>query len=294
MADINHPTSNGRTHSRKTARSATLAQKMLERGNDLFSGLMAAMKADQARGHGISTSPEDFGSNDSQWAVQSPYAAILSCSDARAPTEMILHQGYNDLYVVRVAGNVLGRECLGSLKYAADQFAESLKLLAVLGHANCCAIAAAVDAYLDPGKYLRLAGNYPLRTIIDQIIVSVRTADLGLQTLHGPAVVAQPEYRNALLELGVALNAAWTAFSLREELTGHPHRNLKIVFGVYDLDSHRLGLMPSMDALPMRRGFLEAPRGGNEFRELVSELCAAVNLSRNTRVSVAGRSVAGT
>jgi carbonic anhydrase len=205
----------------------------------------------------------------------------------------MFQQGFNDLFVVRVAGNVLGRECVGSLSYAVDHFPESLKVVAVLGHANCGAVTAAVDAYLNPGKYLDLAGNYPVRTIIDQIIVSVRTADLGLQELHGPAVVGQPGYRHALLELGVSINAAWNAFSLREELMGHSHGDMKIVFGVYDLGSHRLGLMPSTDALPVRRGFFEAPSGGKEFRDLVLELCGAAKISRKTRVTLAGRSATG-
>jgi carbonic anhydrase len=173
-----------------------------------------------------------------------------------------------------------------------DHFPESLKRVAVLGHVNCGAVTAAVDAYLDPGKYLEVAGNYPLRTIIDQIMVSVRTADVGLQELHGPGVVMQPKYRRGLLELGVSINAAWNAFSLREELNGHSHCDMKVVFGVYDVASHRLGMMPSKDALPLRTGFFDAPSGGKEFRDLVLELCAASKVSRKIRVRLAGRTAA--
>jgi carbonic anhydrase len=160
--------------------------------------------------------------------------------------------------------------------------------MAVLGHANCGAVTAAVDAYLNPGKYLAVAGNYPLRSIIDQIIVSVRTADMGLQELHGPAIVSRSEYRQALIELGVSINAAWNAFSLREEVAGHSHSDLKIVFGVYDLGSHRLGLMPSAGALPLRTGFFEPPTGVKQFRDLVMELCGAAAVSSTTRPTLPG------
>jgi carbonic anhydrase len=295
MADLTNRSGNGRGPSRKTSLSATLAQKKLEHGNELFSRLITAMKAGKPLGSAPPIGQTEFGSGseDGECAAQSPYAAILSCSDARAPTEMILQQGINDLFVVRVAGNVLGRECMGSLSYAANHFPKSLKVMAVLGHANCGAVAAAVDAYLDPGKYLDVAGNYPLRTIIDQIIVCVRTADVGLQKLHGPAVMAQPEYRDTLLEVSVSINAAWNAFSLREELIGRLRCNMKIVFGVYDLRSHRLGLMPSTEALPLRKGFFETPSGVREFGDLVLELCGAAAVSRTTGVTLRGRSAAG-
>ncbi len=78
-------------------------------------------------------------------AAQRPYAAVLGCSDARVPIELIFNEGPNDLFVVRVAGNGLGSEVLGSLKYAVDHLGGSLKLIVVLGHSGCGAVSAAVD-----------------------------------------------------------------------------------------------------------------------------------------------------
>src|SRR4051794_18621696 len=203
MVDLTYRITPGRG-TRRGSLSAAQAQKRLERGNGLFSDLVAAMRAGKPLVNVKEISAKELGSDDTQGAVQAPYAAVLACSDARVPTEMVFQQGFNDLFVVRVAGNVLGSECLGSLRYATSHFPESLKVAAVVGHANCGAVTAAVDAFLNPGKYLGTAGNYPLRTIIDQIMVSARSADKGLREIHGPGVSEHPEYREALIGVSVA------------------------------------------------------------------------------------------
>jgi carbonic anhydrase len=275
MIDITYRISPDNRPSRKASMSAMQAKKRLERGNTHFSDLIAGMRAGKPLSHITSISARDLGLDGRECAVQAPYAAVLACSDARVPTEMIFQQGFNDLFVVRVAGNVLGNECLGSVRYAVSHFPDTLKIVAVLGHANCGAVSAAVDAFLEPRKYLEAAGNYPLRTIVDQIIVSARTADLGLREVHGPAIIKNPAYRKALNQVTVGLNAAWNAFSLRRELIGHASADLSVVFAVYDMGSHRLGLVPSMPGTASRRGFFEPPAGVNEFQKLVVELCGA-------------------
>jgi carbonic anhydrase len=277
--------------SRRASVSPAEAQKRLERGNNHFSGLIAGMRAGKPLRRVTPVSAKDLGGDGSEAALQAPYAAILSCSDARVPTEMVLQQGFNDLFVVRVAGNVLGNECLGSLRYAAGHFSNTLKVMGVLGHANCGAVTAAVDAFLKPGKYLEVAGNYPLRTIMDQILISVRSADVGLREVHGPHVGEHAEYRTALIRVAVGLNAAWNAFSLREGLRGHTAGDIKVVFAVYDLGSHTLGLIPSVRHSASRKGFFEPPSNVDEFRELVRELCgAALPMAHDNRKrSRAGR-----
>ena len=79
---------------------------------------------------------------------QRPFAAVLGCSDARVPIELIFNEGPNDLFVIRVAGNGLGSEVLGSLKYAVEHLGGSMKIVAVLGHSGCGAVSSAVDVYL--------------------------------------------------------------------------------------------------------------------------------------------------
>src|SRR5262249_54001276 len=96
---------------------------------------------------------------------QHPFAAILGCSDARVPLELIFGEGPNDVFVVRVAGNILGTEVLGSLKYAIEHLSGSLKLIVVLGHSGCGAVTTAVDVFLNPAQYLPLATKHSLRSI---------------------------------------------------------------------------------------------------------------------------------
>ena len=59
---------------------------------------------------------------------QAPFAVVVGCSDARVPTEMLFGQGFNDLFVIRVAGNVLGDVCLGSIDFAVEALSESVKV----------------------------------------------------------------------------------------------------------------------------------------------------------------------
>src|SRR5215468_1398562 len=105
---------------------------------------------------------------------QSPFGVVVGCSDARVPTEMLFGQGFNDLFVIRVAGNVLGDVCFGSIDFAVEALQESVKVLVVLGHSGCGAVTGAVDAYLRPLKYWSRTTTPALRTILQRIFVSVR------------------------------------------------------------------------------------------------------------------------
>src|ERR1700727_1787070 len=71
-------------------------------------------------------------------AHQEPFAAILGCSDSRVPVEIVFDQGLGDLFVIRVAGNIVAPSLIGSVEFAADIF--STRLVVVLGHSNCGAV----------------------------------------------------------------------------------------------------------------------------------------------------------
>jgi carbonic anhydrase len=77
-------------------------------------------------------------------AGQSPFAIILACSDSRAPAEVVFDQGVGDLFVIRVAGNVVAPSIIGSAEYAAATF--GTRLLVVMGHKACGAVRATIDA----------------------------------------------------------------------------------------------------------------------------------------------------
>jgi len=82
--------------------------------------------------------------------TQHPYAAIVSCSDSRVPPEIVFDQGLGDLFVVRVAGNVINDEGLGSIEYTVDHL--GTRLILVLGHQSCGAVKAARETIAAKGK----------------------------------------------------------------------------------------------------------------------------------------------
>jgi carbonic anhydrase len=76
--------------------------------------------------------------------VQAPFAIVLGCSDSRAPAEIVFDQGLGDLFVIRVAGNIVAPSQVGSVEFAAERF--GTRLVVVMGHTQCGAIAAALEA----------------------------------------------------------------------------------------------------------------------------------------------------
>jgi carbonic anhydrase len=82
--------------------------------------------------------------------TQHPFAAILSCSDSRVPPEVVFDQGIGDLFIVRVAGNIINDEGLGSLEYTVDHL--GTRLILVLGHQRCGAVDAARETIAAKGK----------------------------------------------------------------------------------------------------------------------------------------------
>jgi carbonic anhydrase len=83
-------------------------------------------------------------------ASQQPFATILACSDSRVPPELVFDRGFGDLFVIRVAGNIIATDVLGSLQYAARHL--HTPLVVVMGHESCGAVTAAVDALEGRGK----------------------------------------------------------------------------------------------------------------------------------------------
>ena len=105
------------------------------------------------------------------------------------PIELVFNEGPNELFVVRVAGNSLGTDVLGSFHYAISHLRKSLRLLVVLGHSGCGALTAAVDAFLDPGGYLEIATNEQLRSIVDRHLIAVQASARALARAYGSDVM---------------------------------------------------------------------------------------------------------
>ncbi len=98
---------------------------------------------------------------------QEPFAAILGCSDSRVPVEIIFDQGLGDLFVIRVAGNIVAPSQIGSVEFAAERF--GTRLVVVLGHTRCGAILATLDELQRPTENQ----SRNLRSIVDRVRPSV-------------------------------------------------------------------------------------------------------------------------
>lgn len=100
---------------------------------------------------------------------QAPFAIILGCSDSRVPAEIIFDQGLGELFVIRVAGNIVAPSQVGSIEFAAEQF--GTRLVVVLGHSNCGAVSATVNELKRPSA----VRSHNLHAIVDRIRPSVET-----------------------------------------------------------------------------------------------------------------------
>lgn len=119
---------------------------------------------------------------------QKPFAVILGCSDSRVPVELVFDQGLGDLFVIRVAGNVVAPSQVGSVEFAAERF--GTRLVVVLGHSNCGAVLATLEELGRPSD----AQSRNLRSIVDRIrpsIDSIRQASPHL----GPKELAKDAIR---------------------------------------------------------------------------------------------------
>jgi len=154
---------------------------------------------------------------------QQPYATILGCSDSRVPPELIFDAGFGELFVVRVAGNVLGPSILGTLQYAATHL--HTPLFVVLGHEGCGAVKAALAS-----KFDGVVQKSRIEVLLENI----------LPALDGLDGTLSPE---ALLHSAVEANVLHTVQNLletEEAKTRLAIGGMKLVGAVYELESGRV------------------------------------------------------
>ena len=108
---------------------------------------------------------------------QKPFAIILGCSDSRVPAEIIFAQGLGDLFVIRIAGNIVAPSQIGSIEFAAEQF--GTRLVVVLGHSSCGAVSATLEQLQNPGE----SRSANLHSIVSRIVPGIEhlTRDASLQ-----------------------------------------------------------------------------------------------------------------
>jgi carbonic anhydrase len=103
------------------------------------------------------------GTSEGPSAGQEPFAIILGCSDSRVPVELVFGQAFGDLFVIRVAGNIVAPSQVGSVEFAAERF--GTRLAVVLGHTQCGAVAATLEELRQPQGHQ----SPNLKAIVDRI-----------------------------------------------------------------------------------------------------------------------------
>lgn len=130
---------------------------------------------------------------------QKPFAVILGCSDSRAPVEIIFDQGLGDLFVIRVAGNIVAPSLIGSVEFAVGQF--NVPLVVVLGHSQCGAVCATIEELHRPTDQQ----SVNMKAIVERIRPAVepfRATDLWNQT-------------ERLMQVGIRANVCASTNQLR-------------------------------------------------------------------------------
>ncbi len=157
--------------------------------------------------------------------TQEPFAIILGCSDSRVPAEIVFDQGLGDLFVIRVAGNIVAPSQVGSVEFAASRF--GTRLVVVLGHSQCGAVLATLEELQQPTE----SQSPNLRSIVDRVRPSVeellRTElqhDLG--ALVGEAVRAN---------VGISVNHLRHGSEVLEQLI--QNEGLRVAGAEYSLET---------------------------------------------------------
>lgn len=154
---------------------------------------------------------------------QQPYATVLGCSDSRVPPELVFDAGFGDLFIIRVAGNVLGPAIAGTLQYAGEHL--RTPLFVVLGHEGCGAVEAAIAEKFHGARH-----RSRIALLLENIVPALDALDRSLP----------PE---ALLSAAVEANVRWTIRQLLESPEGKARAAqgvMKLVGAVYELSSGRV------------------------------------------------------
>jgi len=169
-------------------------------------------------------------------AGQNPFAVILGCSDSRVPVEVVFDQGLGDLFVIRVAGNVVAASQIGSVEFAAERF--GTRLVIVMGHTQCGAVTATLEELQQPSE--RQSRN--LHAIVDRIRPSV--AGLLATELRNdrPELIRQAVRAN----VRVAANQLRYGSDVLEQLIAE--EGLRVIGAEYALET---GHVDFFDGLPV-------------------------------------------
>jgi carbonic anhydrase len=169
---------------------------------------------------------------------QEPFAIILGCSDSRVPAELVFDQGLGDLFVIRVAGNIVAPSQVGSVEFAADRF--KTKLVVVLGHSQCGAITATLEELQKPNK----SASPSLQSIVNRIRPAVETLmETGLKHDHDELV-----HQSVRANIRASVNHLRHGSAILENLI--QNEGLLVVGAEYSLET---GKVDFFDGVPADR-----------------------------------------
>lgn len=158
-------------------------------------------------------------------AGQEPFAIILGCSDSRVPAEIVFDQGLGDLFVIRVAGNIVASSQVGSVEFAAARY--HTRLVVVLGHSQCGAILATLEELQQPADHQ----SRNLRSIVDRVRPSVEGL-LATELRHDPDALVRQAVR---ANIRVSVNHLRHGSDVLEQLIQQD--GLRIVGAEYSLET---------------------------------------------------------
>ncbi len=195
-----------------------------------------ALKEGNSRFFGGQSLRPDLGANERRAQImgQTPFAVVLACSDSRVPVELVFDQGFGDLFVVRVAGNVMADSALGTVEYAIRHL--KVQLIMVMGHEGCGAVQSAM---------------FP-----EEVIAQEPPALQALIRLIQPALVGLPEIRDrkARMREAVLNNVRYQAAALRGQDTvrqAEASGQIRVIGGFYEIGSGAVDfLTEAEDLLP--------------------------------------------
>jgi carbonic anhydrase len=172
-------------------------------------------------------------------AGQTPFAIVLGCSDSRVPAELVFDQGVGDLFVIRVAGNIVAPSQIGSIEFAAERF--GTRLVVVLGHSLCGAVQATLEELERPTEMR----SPNLRSIVDRIRPAVETL-LETNLRHDRTALVRHAVR---ANIRASVNQLRHGSQILEQLIQHD--GLLVVGAEYSLET---GIVDFFDGLPSGRG----------------------------------------
>ena len=215
------------------------ALTQLKAGNDRF-----------ATGHAIHPNQDHQRRSFTASKGQHPFATVIACSDSRVPVEVLFDQGVGDLFVIKVAGNVMDVDEIGSVEYGVDHLGTPIML--VLGHTHCGAVTAVVQG-------AEVHGSIP--QLVDNIVPAVK------KTKHD-----HPELKGDALVTAAVVNNVWQ--SVTDLLMHSPATRarieagtLKVVGAIYDIDTGKidwLGTLPNQGKIMAAAGSAAAAHAPKE------------------------------